>query len=281
MTVTFWGVRGSVPSPGPHTLRYGGNTTCASVEIDGKVLVLDAGTGIRELGEALIDREKDGVSTAEIFVILTHLHADHIAGFPFFAPLWEVDRLIHLCDYPLNGKPWSPMDLLNGIFFPVQASQVSSDYRRIPNDPLGYLAAHGLEAAGVKVNHPGGAFGYRIWHGGHSFVFIPDNELRPPGKPLTTFDEFVTFCRGTDVLCHDAQYLTHDFPLKHGWGHSQAYDACDLAVAAGVGHLILFHHDPDRSDEALDALQSAAQVRLAPHDIRCTVAYEGLELNID
>ena len=262
-----------MPTPGPQTVRYGGNTTTVSVEIEGKVLILDAGTGIRDLGTALMGTDE------EIFLLLSHLHTDHILGFPYFHPLYEPDRPVHLLDYPRDGEAWSLLDTLDGIHFPLFPEDLRCAYHRVETDGLAYLRAHGFEVEAIAANHPGGAFGYRLTHQGRRFVFIPDNELEASGK-TTTFDEFVAFCRDADVLCHDAQYLNDDMPDKHGWGHSCVHHTSELAIAARVKHLILFHHDPGRTDDALDALQTDARAILAPHDIACTAAYEGMTLTL-
>jgi ribonuclease BN (tRNA processing enzyme) len=246
-----------------------------SIEQDGQVLVIDAGTGIRELGEAILGDDR------EVFMLLTHLHADHIAGFPFFAPLYEKERVIHLMDYPMGAKMWSPLELMNGVFFPVEADGLASRYFRVASSPMEYLYRHGLDLTRLAANHPGGAFGYRMRAGERSFVFFPDNELHPPEVPTTPYEAFVDFCRGADVLCHDAQYLNGEMPAKRGWGHSCIEDVCDLAIAAEVDHLLLFHHDPERTDEDLDAIEADAQERLEPHGITCACAHDGLALTLD
>ncbi len=273
MIVTFWGVRGTIPTPGPHTIRYGGNTTSVSVEIEGKVLVLDAGSGIRVLGLDVLDAGQ------ELFLLLTHLHTDHLLGFPYFHPLYEPDRRIHLIDYHKDGQPWSLLSMLDGTHFPLSQDDLLCNYTRVEDDGMAYLRAHGFEIDALAVNHPGGAFGYRLAHEGRRFVFIPDNELGA-SEQTTSFDDLAAFCRNADVLCHDAQYLADDMPDKHGWGHSCVHQVCDLAVAAGVKHLVLFHHDPERTDDALDALQADARARLDAHGIACTAAYEGLTLDL-
>ncbi len=274
MTVTFWGVRGSVPSPGRLTCRYGGNTSCVSVEAEGKVLVLDAGTGIVPLGEAL------AASGKEVFVLLTHLHTDHLMGFPFFAPLYCAAERLHVLGYEKDGRTWSLMDLLDGCHFPVAASDLTALPHRVDTDPLGFLARHGFEVRRHAVNHPGGAFAYRVRHGGRTLVFAPDNELDPPGAATVGFAEMAAFCRDADVLIHDAQYVSSDLPMKWGWGHSTLGRACALAAEARVKHFIPFHHDPSRSDAALDAMQAEAREMLAPKGIACTFAHEGLQIEL-
>ena len=271
MTITFWGVRGSTPAPGAEFSRYGGHTTCVSVTADGRTLILDAGTGIRPLGRSLLGCDD------EIFVLLTHLHADHLFGFPFFAPLYESSRRIHLLGYDTPEGTWSPLELFDGQHYPLEPSDLGCTIERVGVDPMAYLGEHGVEVTRQAVNHPGGAFGYRIEHDGRSFVFIPDNELNPPERTVS-HAEIVAFCRGVNVLCHDAQYLGDEITERRGWGHSSVDEAIDLAIEAEVGQLILFHHDPDRTDIELDAVQLYAQQRLAGHDIQCNVAYQGLVL---
>ena len=271
MTITFWGVRGSTPAPGAEFARYGGHTTCVSVSIDGKTLVLDAGTGIRPLGRSLLACDD------EIFLVLTHLHADHLFGFPFFAPLYEPNRHVHLVTYDGPGEPWSPLQLFDGLHYPLEPSDLSCTVERVREHPLEYLRSHGLHVDRQSVNHPGGAYGYRITYQGKTFVFIPDNELYTPDRTVPR-EEIVAFCRGADVLCHDAQYLDEEIEGRRGWGHSSVAEATGLAIEAGVERLVLFHHDPDRTDPEIDAIQARAIERLAPHGIACTAAYQGLIL---
>jgi phosphoribosyl 1,2-cyclic phosphodiesterase len=292
MTVRFWGVRGSTPAPGPDTSRYGGHTTCVSVAVDDRLVVLDAGTGIRPLGDRLAD------TSTPVTLLFTHRHIDHISGFPFFAPLFEEDRPLELIGYPddargaadgssagsgpggaTSGDYWWPLSLLDGIYFPVQACDLPSAPERVEQPPARALAPYGLEVDALEANHPGGAFGYRLDHGGASFVFIPDNELHAPDA-TTSVERVASFCEGADVLCHDAQYLRSERADHRGWGHSTVNAACDLAVRAGVDHLVLFHHDPERSDDALDRIQRQARRRLRDEPVRCTAAYEGLELDL-
>jgi phosphoribosyl 1,2-cyclic phosphodiesterase len=276
MTVRFWGVRGSIPSPGPTTIRYGGNTSCVSIEIDDdNVLVLDAGTGIRALGKAL-----EG-STAAIFVLLTHAHWDHMQGFPFFYPIYQPERTVYLFPTPLKRALWcSVLEQMDGAHFPVTPEALPSRTACITKDVIAFLQQHGFHISALATNHPGGGSGYRIEHAGRSVVYLTDNELDPPYAKATEFEEFVDFCQGVDVLIHDAQYLDSDMPHKHGWGHSLVQQVCALATAAQVRHLVLYHHDPDRTDDEVDAIQEMARHWLytsAPH-MQCTAAYEGLTI---
>ncbi|MFB0515011.1 MAG: MBL fold metallo-hydrolase [Candidatus Neomarinimicrobiota bacterium] len=278
MKIKFWGVRGSIPSPGSATLRYGGNTSCTSVHLKGdRTLVLDAGTGIRNLGKALL------ADTTDIYILISHNHWDHIQGFPFFAPLYQPDRTVFVFQTPYEKRRLCALvDQMDGAHFPVKADELPSDYQCVEEEMLTFLAAHGFNIARIDTNHPGGGFGYRVEENGRSMVYLTDNELEPPYPRATGFEEFVRFCQGSDVLIHDAQYREDDMPHKHGWGHSLVSQVCELARAAEVQNLILYHHDPDRSDTELDAIQEEANSRLQKmgQNIRCTVAYEGLEVEL-
>jgi phosphoribosyl 1,2-cyclic phosphodiesterase len=278
MRVTFWGVRGSIPSPGALTARYGGNTSCVAIELGReKTLVLDAGTGIRELGKAMIGRD------AEIFVLLSHNHWDHIQGFPFFAPIYQPHRRIYCFPTPQGHTLlYSLLEQMDGPHFPVTPKRLPSQTECITDDVMGFLREHGMNISRIPTNHPGGGYGYRIEHEGRSVVYLTDNELDPPYTKVTEFEAFAHFCQHADLLIHDAQYLPSDMPHKHGWGHSLVSQACELAVAAEVKHLILYHHDPERTDHELDAIQEDARAWFACHEpsITCTVAFEGLVLDL-
>ncbi|MFZ5642623.1 MAG: MBL fold metallo-hydrolase [Bacillota bacterium] len=278
MTVKFWGVRGSIPSPGEYTSRYGGNTACVSIHLDEKkTLVLDAGTGIRELGKTLMPGD------ADIFVIVTHIHWDHIQGFPFFAPIFQKNRVVYVFPYQKGDTMFNSLfRQMDGAHFPITMDHLPSKYQIITDDVSSYMRQHGFNISRIANNHPGGAYGYRIENGGRSVIYLTDNELYPPAGKANDFDEFVKFCKDSDVLIHDAQYVEEDMPLKHGWGHSLVSQVIDLALAANVKHLVLFHHDPDRTDKELDIIQEKARewLRDNNHKMECTVAYEGMALHI-
>lgn len=272
MRITCWGARGSLPSPGAHTLRYGGHTACVSVEVDGRLLILDAGSGIRKLGQHIAGDGRD------VVLLHSHMHLDHTCGFPFFEPLFEQGRRIFLGDGDAGNFGTSLLDLLDGIRFPMRADELPSV---VMNGTAGLNALRevGLEVDRMPVNHGEGTSGFRVRHAARSMVYIPDNELGAT-PDAATFRPFVDFCAGADVLFHDAQYTEAEMPLRDGWGHSTVERAIELAVAAHVDQLILFHHDPDRTDGELDAIAEAARHRLMPHGIDCTAAYEGLVLDL-
>lgn len=278
MTVKFWGVRGSIPSPGPSTVHYGGNTSCVSIDLGSdKILVLDAGTGIRELGKVL------AVGNADIFVLLSHDHWDHIQGFPFFIPIYQPNRVIYTFT-TLEAKSMlsSLIEQMDGAHFPVIPDNLPSQYQCITEDVTVFLRDYGFNISRIATNHPGSSTGYCIENDGRSVVYLTDNELDPPYEKTTEFDGFVQFCQHADILIHDAQYIEQDMPKKRGWGHSLVSQVCELALAAEVKHLILYHHDPDRTDNELDSIQENARswFRKNNDTIQCTTAFERLALDI-
>jgi phosphoribosyl 1,2-cyclic phosphodiesterase len=277
MQVRFWGVRGSIPVPGPSTIRYGGNTPCVSIELESdKVIALDAGTGIRKLGKALVSEDK--------VIYVSHIHWDHIQGLPFFAPLYEPDQTIYLLSHQVGSLFSCLIEQMDGLHFPVTRESLPSRLHHIKQNAMVFLREHGINISRIATNHPGrGGYGYRIEARGGSVVYLTDNELDPPQESQRTgFDGFVRFCRNADVLVHDAQFLQDDMPQKRGWGHSLVRQACGLAIAAEVKHLVLFHHDPNRTDDELDRIQETARswVKRKNPRIQCTAAFEGLTLNI-
>ena len=279
MIITFYGVRGSIPSPGPATARYGGNTSCVYIELDnGESLVLDAGTGIRELGKRL--KETDGV----INILLSHGHWDHIQGYPFFAPIYQQDRHIRVFTAAddAHGQICSMFEQIDGANFPLCANELPSSARCITENAETVLAMDNIHIQRRHINHPGGGLAYRVEEDGASCVYITDNELEPPDKPVTTYEQWVAFCHGADVLIHDAQYLASDMPHKHGWGHSLVAQVRQLAVDAEVGCLVMFHHDPDRSDTEIDFIKQENEQffrgRRAPALSFC--AAEGMQIRL-
>lgn len=270
MIVTWWGVRGSLPVPGEGTVRYGGNTSCVSVQCGDRMLVIDAGTGIVPLGAAL------GADVRELLVLLTHRHLDHVQGLPFFAPLYGGAVQVGLLDLPVDDGYWTPLSLFDGVSVPIEPPG-NRRVRRLEGDPVETLRTRGWSVERIALRHPGGATGYRVSHEGRSFVQMTDTELDEDPAYLARCAEF---CRGADVLSHDAQYLASELPGCRGRGHSSVERACDLAVEAGVGTLVLFHHDPGRDDEALDHIRVMASERLRGAGIRCLVAREGLRVEL-
>jgi len=279
MRVRFFGVRGSIPTPGPSTVRYGGNSVCVEVRLaDDTRIVLDAGTGIRECGKQI---EREGY-TGTIHLCITHPHWDHLIGLPFFDPLYLPGRKITL--HPMTAAGSARMAnpiMFDGEHFPVR-------FRDLPAqiDRSAAACEHRIGSAritAIELNHPGGANGFRIDDDdGTSVCYLTDNELDPSSGHVTTPAALARFAAGTSLLIHDAQYLPSDMPAKRGWGHSQVGDVLVLARDAGAAAVALHHHDPDRDDAALDAIAAGAATWAADHarSLETIVAREGLEVDL-
>ncbi|MBV6520216.1 MAG: Ribonuclease BN [Gemmatimonadaceae bacterium] len=291
MRLRFWGTRGSCPSPGPSTNRYGGNTTCLEVRTDDDdLLIFDAGTGIRELGLALIRGADGSPIRGEIF--FSHAHWDHIQGLPFFTPAFQ-----HGNDFTLWGSPTLFGSLgvvlrqqMSPVVFPVgfDALRARLEVRALEGQRR---SGSGYDVRTIDVRHPGGALGFRVsaaGQPGRSFVFIPDNELDPSfderdGQPRPASREaLVEFARGAQVLIHDAMYTGTEYMEHRGWGHSSYRDAIEFALAADVQTLVLFHHEPDREDTALDSMLQLCHEMVAERggSLEIVAAAEGMEIGI-
>jgi phosphoribosyl 1,2-cyclic phosphodiesterase len=278
--VAFYGVRGSIPTPGPSTVRYGGNTSCVAVWTgDGTLIVLDAGTGLRVLGDELLAA---GPLPARIHVFITHSHWDHIMGAPFFAPFYRPEA--HLVLHAMSERTHATIArtvLFDGEHFPVRAQDLPAHVERPPLELEVRIGSARITR--VALNHPGGADGFRIDDDdGSSVCYLTDNELAPPGPLTTSPDELARFAAGAGLVIHDAQYLPSDLPEKKGWGHSLVDEVLALGRSAEARVLALHHHDPGRDDAALDAIgQHGARWAAAnAPGMKPVVAAEGMVLEV-
>ena len=256
LSIRFWGVRGSVASPGPETAFYGGNTSCVEVRAGATRLVLDAGTGLRALGRAWL---AEG-APVDATVLLSHVHWDHIQGIPFFGPIYVPGTRLRL----VAGATTTPLaDTLrrqmSAPVFPVDLADVPAS---LSFDEVRDRAVVEIGEARVTVarlNHPDAVHAYRIDHGGRSIVYATDTE-----HYACVDRRLAALAAGADVLVYDAQYLPEEYagdagPSRVGWGHSTYEAGAALAHAAGVQQLVLFHHDPARSDDAVRDIERRAQ----------------------
>ena len=288
LRVQFWGTRGSIPSPGPKTVRYGGNTPCVEVRTDdGWLVILDAGTGLRELGRSLIERANGAPISGDIF--LTHAHWDHIQGLPFFGPIFQ--RGNHFTIWGSKSLETSidrvVRDQMSPVVFPVTFEQLDAviDFRELA---AGESAATGYGVSAYPVRHPGGALGYRFTasnDGGGALVYISDNELNPTAKyemPKQWRRGLVEFVRGASVLIHDTMYTREEYDHHRGWGHSTYEDAVELALDADVKTLVLFHHKPERTDDEVDRRMDECRALVTRRNSTLAViaAAEGLTLTV-
>ncbi len=278
MLITFYGVRGSIAAPGPSTIKYGGNTSCVHVRLNcGENLIFDAGTGIRKLGmEMARNREP-------LLLMLSHGHWDHIQGYPFFDPIYQPDREIVVCQgVESNAVALKAiLEQMDGSNFPVHSEDLPSQITTI-QQVEDYLGQKSFTTLRKELNHPGGGNAYRIEEDGVSVAYITDNELDPPAAPHTSYDEWVEFCAGVDLMIHDAQYIENDMPAKHGWGHSLISQVRQLAVDAQVKNLVMYHHDPERTDGELDeiAIESSSFFKSKNSVIGSFIAAEGLTFEL-
>ncbi|MEQ1856578.1 MAG: MBL fold metallo-hydrolase [Longimicrobiales bacterium] len=281
VTARCWGTRGSIPSPGPTTVRYGGNTTCFEVRHQGQRLIFDAGSGIRPLGMEIVEKGPNA-----IHIFLTHFHWDHIQGFPFFPPLYDPEDQIKVV-----GPKQKDIDVQNlfagqmgPIYFPVPFNVVaaSMEFEHLNQGSYEVGDAH-LEV--LRVKHPSFVVGYRIRIGERTICFIPDNELEGDGSQVGPNWErrIREFVQGADLLIHDSMYTDEEYAGRAGWGHSTFSQSLRLAEESGVKRLQFFHHDPTRSDDELDVivsrLRDGALARGCAVDMGA--AAEGVDLRLE
>lgn len=252
MKITLWGTRGSLPSAGPDTVRYGGNTSCVEVRGDnGTLVVLDAGTGIRRLNGTI---EPD---LKRVYVLLTHLHMDHIQGFGFFQPLFRQNVEVHV-----YGPPSTTHDLRTRLtkyfsppLFPVRLRDLPAEV--VMHDvPLGKFDVGGFQVECDLVIHPGPTVGYRISERG-TLVYIPDHEPALGSEQFPISPQWTSgydLSAGADLLIHDSQLTLPEYRDRAGWGHSAIQHTIAFASLTGVKRLVTFHHDPGHSDDFIDGL---------------------------
>ena len=292
MGIKFWGVRGSYPSPGAGTVKYGGNTACVEIRLGDRTIILDAGTGIIPFGRELAQRRD-----LEVLLLFSHLHHDHTQGFPFFVPAYRPNARLHI--FGPGGTPETLRRVLEHNqsveTFPVSLREMaaSKDIRSVRESQVilwDEARIHLVEsvvgrmddAVVIRIHksyaHPGGVYVYRITSRGKSVVYATDTE-----GYVGTDRRLAQFAKDADVLIHDAQYSEEHYrgglagyPSTQGYGHSTVRMACEVAAASQVGQLILFHHDPSYSDEMVAGMEASAKKQFR----ETQAAYEGLEINL-
>jgi phosphoribosyl 1,2-cyclic phosphodiesterase len=266
-TVRFRGVRGSIPCPGPETVRYGGNTPCVEVHCGDHLLIFDGGTGIRPLGNALMAQG----TPIDADMFFSHCHVDHVAGLPFFAPFYDAAHSFRLWAGNLSppfGIEKVMQSLMSHPLFPIEISAFNAKiaYRDFRAGEV-LSPRHGVTLRTAPLDHPDGATGYRLEYSGRILAYLTDNE-GPPG----VFDPaVVALARGADLAIYDCTFTEDEIAFKAGWGHSTWRDGLRLADEAKVKTFCMFHHNPDHDDAAMDAIAAEAR-RMRPGTI---VAMEG------
>ena len=279
LRLTIWGCRGSVPTPGPKTVAFGGNTSCVEVGLeDGAVLVLDAGTGIIDLGLDLVDR-----GVRRLHLLLTHLHLDHLEGLRFFAPLWDERVTLDI---------WGPPSPMLGLqeriarsfsppLFPIELRDVPArvTFRDVPREPW---SIDGVSLAADLVVHPGPTVGFRLETAGSSFAYLPDHEPALVGIVERSSDWIsgAALAEDVDVLFHDAQYFEDEYETRVGWGHSSVSDAVAFRRAVGARRLLLFHHEPQHWTTRSNASRPMPSRFAAPDEPKAELAREGMVIEL-
>jgi phosphoribosyl 1,2-cyclic phosphodiesterase len=291
--IRIWGCRGSLAAPGPETVRYGGNTSSVEVRLDdGSLLVMDAGTGIRELGRSLARQEPIKV----VHLFLTHLHLDHVEGLGFFSAIWDPEVELHIWGPPSSLRSLEDRigKLMSPPLFPVHLGDVPCRpiFHDVPDTAGG---GRGTAASGQElligsarvyvqpVTHRGSTVGYRIEENGRSFAYIPDHEPAL-GDDLEKIEpEWVSgfsVAHGADVLFHDAQYTEDEYPSHRTWGHSAIDHTVTFGLITKVRNLVLFHHDPNHTDGELEAHRTRAKELWGSHNDAPVLAREGMEIEL-
>jgi len=316
LKVQFWGVRGSAPSPPdsidlekrlrsilkitnnkqfveeksidnfidslPNELRYfvGGNTACVHVQVAGKHLIFDAGSGIRKLGELLMRSQfGEGKGTAHIFI--SHTHWDHISGFPFFSPAYVSGN--HVLIYGVhNGLEYRFGNQQEDEYYPISLSAMGANIEFVQLRKEETIDLDGIKITNKMLNHPGGSFGYRVDFNGKSIVYATDSEYTNLTK--TKIDSYLQFFKNADILIFDGQFTVDELVEKENWGHSTLIQGINFAHEANVRHLVLFHHDPSYSDEKLYEMinegRQYTKTNKLGTKLKISLAIEGIELTI-
>ena len=277
MIVRCWGARGSIPVSGKEYLKYGGDTTCIEIETkNGEMVIIDAGSGIRRLGNKCIEQGRKNIS-----ILFTHAHWDHLLGFPFFKPIYMKGTTIKIygCTFAQKSIKNILSNTMNPPFFPVKLKNVVAElsFHGACREPF---SLHTITISPIFLSHPNRGIGYKIIEDDKTFVFLTDNELgfvHPGGLPR---EDYVQFAKDVDVLFHDAEFTQEEYKKTRTWGHSTYIDALTLALEASVKQFGLFHHNQDRTDQALDEIVRTCRlfIRNQNSPLECYAVHAGMEI---
>lgn len=288
MKIKFWGTRGSIAVPGKTTIKYGGNTPCIQVSYGNDFIVLDAGTGIRELGNDLLQNSECSL----IHLLISHTHWDHIQGLPFFSPVYNDQCKFKIYAETKFGSSiekifetqWDPN------YFPVTAQMFKEKVKYYEIGPLENIEINGFNISSINTHHSEGTLAFRVEKNGKSLVYMTDNELYYDAKNnLPTKEEIleknkdqVDFIKDADILIHDSMYQHEDYGDKIGWGHSNNYSVSVFATLGNIKKLLLFHYDPDYSDEKIKDIVDETNLFLTElkSPVICEGSFDGMEIEL-
>lgn len=280
MVIRCWGARGSIPVSGREYLKYGGETTCMEIRSrKGDIIIIDAGTGIRNLGKALVK----GSTRVELSMLFTHAHWDHLMGFPFFKPIYRSGTHITVsgCRFSQQSIETLLSKSMKPPNFPVDFHDVKAEFDFM-GDCKSSFTIGPVEVIPILFNHPNQGFGYKFVEEGKTFVFLTDNELAYHHPGGLDFRDYADFSAGADLLIHDAEFTRREYRSRRGWGHSTYRDALDLALGANAARFVLFHHNQERTDRALDAIVRDCRriIRERGSSLTCSAAHPGLKVTL-
>ena len=274
MKIRCWGARGSIPVSGPEYLNYGGDTACIEIRTkDDDIIIIDAGTGIRRLGTALLAQGR-----LDYTMFFTHAHWDHLLGFPFFKPIYHESVRINMFGCPFAQSTVKEMlsKVMSAPHFPVDYEEIHCDITY--HETCGtQFTVKSMVVTSIALSHPNQGVGYKFEEDGKAFVFLTDNELSYQHPGGLAFNDYKEFCAGADLLVHDAEFTKEDY--KKTWGHSTCEDAVHLALAGQVKMLGLYHHNQERSDREVDRMLATSRelIHRAQSPLECVALYQGME----
>ena len=280
MLIRCWGSRGSIPVSGKEYLKYGGDTTCIELRTkDDNIVIIDAGSGIRRLGNSLVKEKRK-----ELNIIFTHAHWDHILGFPFFKPLYIKDTRINMLGASLAQESIKQIisKTMQAPNFPVRFEDMKAEISYIGACPE-WFRIKGLSIESIHLSHPNQGMGYKFTEDGKNFVFITDNELTYIHPGGLKFEDYIEFSRGVNLLIHDSEYLPEEYnKFTKTWGHSVYLDSLTLALEAGAKRFGLFHHNQERTDEQIDSMVTDCRriIRERGSNMECFAVAKDMEIEV-
>ena len=279
MKIRCWGSRGSIAVSGKQYLKYGGDTSCTEIITNaGDLIIIDAGTGIRALGNKLVQEKR-----LKINLLLTHAHWDHLSGFPFFSPIYLKESVIKVYGpQPTQNSLKSIVSkTMSSPYFPIELEDINADISFLGMGTKSYSIGS-VKITTIPLSHPNEGAGYRLDEDGKSFIFLTDNELSYHHPTGLDYEDYVKFAKDADIMFHDAEFKKAEYEKTRGWGHSVYLDTLRLALDAGGKNLGLFHHNQDRTDDEVDAIEKECREIIAGKGSRmkCFAVAQGMEIEL-